>query len=221
MQSETKRYAGKAIITCAVTGAIHTPTMSPHLPYTPADIAEEAIAAAEAGASILHLHARELQTGRPASAPELYRQFLSRVASGTDAVVNITTGGGLGMNLDSRLAAALDLQPEMCSINMGSINFGLFPMAQKHSARKYDWERPYLESTSDFVLKTHSRILSVSYCDWAAITVSVSNSSVTMWATYTTWRVSSNAVSPSHRFSFSAFWGSWVELALSLKTWAS
>ena len=152
-QTNVRRYAGKAIISCAITGGIHTPTMSPYLPCTPDRIAAEAIAAAQAGASILHLHARNPDTGAPASDPNLFMQFLPEIGKASDAVVNITTGGGLGMSLDARLAAPLAARPEMCSINMGSINFGLFPMVQKHTSWKHDWEKPYLENTRDFVFK--------------------------------------------------------------------
>jgi len=152
-QTTERRYAGKAIISCAVTGGIHTPTMSPHLPCTPGEIAKESIAAAQAGAAILHLHARDPETGAPASDPALYEHFLPEINRSCDAVVNMTTGGGLGMSLDARLAAPLAARPEMCSVNMGSINFGLFPMARKYDSWKHDWEKPYLENTTDFVFK--------------------------------------------------------------------
>lgn len=143
--------ADSVIITCAITGAIHTPSMSPHLPVTPAEIAEQAIAAAEAGASILHLHARNPETGEPAPDPAVFRQFLPVIKQSTEAVVNITTGGGLGMSIEDRLAAAVDASPEMASLNMGSINFGTFPMLEKYSKFKYDWEREYLARTVDFI----------------------------------------------------------------------
>src|ERR1700687_1154685 len=115
----------KVVITCAVTGSIHTPTMSPYLPLTPDEVATEAIAAAEAGAAILHLHARAPKAGRPTPNPDVFMQFLPRIKQATNAVVNITTGGGLGMTLEERLAAPLRASPEMCSMNMGSMNFGL------------------------------------------------------------------------------------------------
>ncbi|MBX2855949.1 MAG: 3-keto-5-aminohexanoate cleavage protein [Rhodobacteraceae bacterium] len=143
--------ADSVIITCAITGAIHTPSMSPHLPVTPAEIAEQAIVAAEAGASILHLHARNPETGEPAPDPAVFRQFLPVIKQSTEAVVNITTGGGLGMSIEDRLAAAVDASPEMASLNMGSINFGTFPMLEKYSKFKYDWEREYLARTVDFI----------------------------------------------------------------------
>lgn len=137
----------KVIITCAVTGSIHTPSMSPYLPVTPKDIARESIAAAEAGASILHLHARNPQDGRPAFDPAIYRQFLPKIHAATDAVINITTGGAITMTLDQRLAAAIDVSAEMASCNMGSINFAIFPVLEKLKSFKHDWERDYIEGT--------------------------------------------------------------------------
>lgn len=142
----------KVIITCAVTGSIHTPTMSPHLPITPDEIAAEAIAAAEAGAAMLHLHARNPQTGQPSQDPELFRQFLPRIKQSTDAILNITTGGGLGMSLDDRLAPARAFQPEVCSMNMGSVNFNISGAGAKISDWQHDWEKPYLDMTKDFIL---------------------------------------------------------------------
>ncbi|MEM1047008.1 MAG: 3-keto-5-aminohexanoate cleavage protein [Pseudomonadota bacterium] len=143
----------KIIITCAVTGSIHTPTMSPYLPVTPAEIAEQAIGAAEAGAAILHLHARDPATGLPTPDPDVFMDFLPRIKQATDAVVNITTGGGSNMKLEDRLAAPRRASPEMCSLNMGSMNFGTFPMAGKYTSWKHDWEEPFLQSTKDFVFK--------------------------------------------------------------------
>lgn len=144
---------GKVIITCAVTGAIHTPTMSSYLPITPDEIAEQAIAAAEAGAAILHFHARDPADGRPTPDPVVYMQFLPRVKEQTDAVINITTGGGQGMTLDERLAAALRAQPEMSSLNMGSMNFGLFHLVEKFSEWKHEWEPRSLEFSRDFIFR--------------------------------------------------------------------
>ena len=144
---------GKVIITCAVTGSIHTPTMSPHLPLTPDEVAEQAIGAAEAGAAILHLHARDAKDGRPTPDPAVFMQFLPRIKQATNAVVNITTGGGHGMTLEERLAAPLRASPEMCSLNMGSMNFGLYPMLQRYKEFKYDWERHHLEMTHDFIFR--------------------------------------------------------------------
>lgn len=137
----------KVIISCAVTGSIHTPSMSPYLPITPEDIARESIAAAEAGASILHLHARDPKDGRPAFDPAIYRQFLPKIHAATDAVINITTGGAITMTLDQRLAAAIDISAEMASCNMGSINFAIFPVLDKLNAFKHEWERDYIEGT--------------------------------------------------------------------------
>lgn len=137
----------KIIISCAVTGSIHTPSMSPHLPVTPDEIAQQAIEAAEAGAAILHLHARDPQDGRPAFDPAVYRQFLPRIHAATDAVINITTGGAITMTLDQRLAAALDWSAEMASCNMGSMNFAIFPVLEKMKDFKHDWERDYIEGT--------------------------------------------------------------------------
>jgi uncharacterized protein (DUF849 family) len=142
----------KVIITCAVTGSIHTPTMSPHLPITPDEIAEQAIAAAEAGAAMLHLHARDPETGRPTPSPALFQRFLPRIKQSTDAIINITTGGGLGMTLDERLAAAKWARPEVASMNMGSVNFNIAGAGSKIEDWKFDWEKPYLESSRDFIL---------------------------------------------------------------------
>jgi uncharacterized protein (DUF849 family) len=143
----------KVVITCAVTGSIHTPTMSPYLPLTPDEVAKDAIAAAEAGAAILHLHARDAKDGRPTPDPNVFMEFLPRIKQATNAVVNITTGGGLGMTLDERMAAPLRAKPEMCSMNMGSMNFGLYPMLDRYKEWKYDWEPKHLENTRDFIFK--------------------------------------------------------------------
>jgi len=150
----------KVIITCAETGAIHTPTMSPHLPITPDEITNQAVAAAEAGAAILHLHARDPNDGRPTPDPKVFMQFLPRIRERTDAVVNITTGGGLTMTLADRLAAPMLARPEMASLNMGSINFALFPMAAKYKNWKFDWEKPYLESSDDYIFRNTFRDIS-------------------------------------------------------------
>lgn len=145
--------ADKIILTCALTGSIHTPSMSPHLPVTPDAIAEQAVAAAEAGATILHLHARDPQSGRPSARVEDFMAFLPRIRQATDAVVNISTGGSSQMALAERLAPALAARPEMCSLNMGSMNFGIFPLADKDREWKYEWERPFLAATRDVVFK--------------------------------------------------------------------
>jgi uncharacterized protein (DUF849 family) len=143
----------KIIITCAVTGGIHTPTMSDALPYTADDIASQAIAAAEAGASILHLHARDPGDGSPSPSPEHFMQFLPRIKQATDAVINITTGGSLNMTVEQRLAAPLIAKPEMCSLNMGSMNFGIFPLAGRYKKWKFGWEEAYLRNTDDFIFR--------------------------------------------------------------------
>lgn len=137
----------KVIITCAVTGSVHTPTMSPYLPITPSEIVDAAVGAAEAGASVIHLHARDPKTGKPSPDPRLFMDFLPRIKQQTDAVMNISTGGGLGMTLESRLEAAHAAKPELCSLNMGSMNFVLSQATLKQSNWKYDWEKPYLEGT--------------------------------------------------------------------------
>ncbi len=139
------------IITCAPTGGIHTPTMSPYLPVTPSEISTAAIEAAEAGASIIHLHARDPETGKPDPRLETFMRFLPVIKQSTDAVVNISTGGGLGMTIDERLAAATTASPEMASLNMGSMNFGIFPMLDRYSDWKHDWEPEFLEMTRDFI----------------------------------------------------------------------
>lgn len=147
----------KIVITCAVTGGIHTPTMSEYLPYKPAHIAAEAIAAAEAGAAILHLHARDPETGKPSPDPAVFMQFLPAIKQSTDAVINLTTGGGLTMSMEERLAAPLLTRPEMCSLNMGSMNFGIFPLADRYQSWKFDWEEPYLRGTDDFIFRNTFR----------------------------------------------------------------
>ncbi|HEY5656031.1 MAG TPA: 3-keto-5-aminohexanoate cleavage protein [Woeseiaceae bacterium] len=143
----------KVIITCAVTGSIHTPTMSPNLPFTPEEIAEQGIAAAKAGAAILHLHARDPNDGRPTADPDVFMQFLPKIKAECDAVINITTGGSSAMTLEQRLAAPLLAKPEMCSLNMGSMNFGLFPMQRRYDDWKFAWEPRLLEATRDIVFK--------------------------------------------------------------------
>jgi uncharacterized protein (DUF849 family) len=149
--------ADKVIITCAVTGSIHTPTMSDALPVTPTEVAEQAIAAAEAGAAVLHLHARDPKDGRPTPDPAVFMEFLPRIKQATDAVVNITTGGGANMTVDQRLAAPFRASPELCSCNMGSMNFGLFPMAARERQWKFDWEKSYLLATDDFIFRNTFR----------------------------------------------------------------
>ncbi|MGP9680195.1 3-keto-5-aminohexanoate cleavage protein [Halomonas sp. AOP27-A1-41] len=145
--------SNKVIITCAVTGAIHTPTMSDHLPITPDEIAEAAISAAEAGASILHLHARDPKTGKPDQSAEAFRPFLGRIKQSTNAIVNITTGGSPYMNVQERVQPAAQWQPEVASLNMGSMNFGFFPLLAKYKEFKYEWERDHLEGSRDLVFR--------------------------------------------------------------------
>ena len=147
------RKNNKVIITCAMTGGIHVPTMSDYLPVTPEEIAQQSIDAANAGASILHLHARDPENGRPSSDPEIFNKFLPVIKEETDAIINITTGGGLQMTLEQRLEAPIKFKPEMCSLNMGSMNFALFPAAAKLKNWKHDWEKPFLEASEDFIFR--------------------------------------------------------------------
>jgi uncharacterized protein (DUF849 family) len=143
----------KVIITCAVTGSIHTPTMSPYLPITPEEITRQSIDAAEAGAAILHLHARNPETGQPTANPDVFMQFLPHIKAGCDAVINITTGGSSLMSLEERLAAPNLAEPEMASLNMGSMNFGLFPMKKRHSEWRFDWEPKLLDATREVIFR--------------------------------------------------------------------
>jgi uncharacterized protein (DUF849 family) len=145
--------AKSVIITCAITGSLHTPSMSPHLPITPQQIAHESIAAAEAGAAILHLHARDPANGRPTADPAVFHQFLPSISASTEAIINITTGGAPGMTMDERLAAPEANSPEMTSLNMGSINFGLFPALTKMREFQFDWEKPFLEGSRNGIFR--------------------------------------------------------------------
>ena len=145
--------AKSVIISCAITGSLHVPSMSPHLPITPDEIAAESIAAVTAGAAILHLHARDPINGRPTADPAVFQQFLPRIHQATDAVINITTGGAPGMTMDERLAAPEAVSPEMTSLNMGTINVGLFPAAERIKEFRYDWEKPFLEGTKHGIFK--------------------------------------------------------------------
>ena len=147
----------KIIITCAVTGGAHTPTMSDALPVTPEEIASQSIDAVEAGAAILHLHARNPETGEPTGDPDIYGRFLPVIRQRTDAVVNITTGGSATMPLENRLAAAAKFKPEMCSLNMGSINFAMFPAAKRIETWKHAWEEPYITGSDDFIFRNTFR----------------------------------------------------------------
>ena len=143
----------KTIITCAITGAVHTPTMSEHLPVHPDTIAEQAIAAAEAGAAVIHLHARNPANGAPSVDPAHFELFLSRIKQATDAVVNISTGGNPVMTVAERIPAALTFSPEMCSLNMGSMNFALHPLAERYETWKEDWEEGYIRSSENNIFR--------------------------------------------------------------------
>ncbi len=143
----------KVIITCAVTGSIHTPTMSPHIPITTDEIAEASIAAAREGAAIIHLHARQPSDGRPSADAQLFRAFMTKINDACDAVLNVSTGGSSLMTLDTRLAPARALKPEMCSLNMGSMNFGIFPMLEKYGEWKHEWEPALLQATKRTVFQ--------------------------------------------------------------------
>jgi uncharacterized protein (DUF849 family) len=143
----------KVIISCAVTGAIHTPSMSPYLPVTANEIADASIAAAEAGAAIIHLHARDPVTGKPDQRPEAFLPFLQRIRQECNAIVNLTTGGSPYMTVQERMLPAKVLKPEIASMNMGTMNFGLFPMLQRFKEFKHDWERPYLEGSKDLIFR--------------------------------------------------------------------
>ncbi|HYX66489.1 MAG TPA: 3-keto-5-aminohexanoate cleavage protein [Burkholderiales bacterium] len=148
---------GKVIITCAVTGSIHTPSMSPYLPVTPEEIAEAAIGAAKAGAAIVHLHARNAEDGSPTQDPEVFRQFLPKIKSACDVVINLTTGGAPTMSTEERLQPALRLKPEVASLNMGSMNFGLYEMLGRYKEFKHDWEKPYLAGSDERIFKNTFR----------------------------------------------------------------
>jgi len=143
----------KVIITCAVTGAIHTPSMSPHLPVTPDEIADAAIGAAQAGAAIVHLHARMPEDGRPTQDPDMFRRFLPKIKAASNVVINLTTGGAPTMAIEERLQPALQLKPEVASLNMGSMNFGLYEMLNRYKDFKYDWEKPYLAGSDERIFR--------------------------------------------------------------------
>ena len=143
----------KTIITCAITGAIHTPSMSPHLPVTPDEIAQSALEAAEAGAAIVHLHARNAETGRPDQSPEAFGKFLSKIRARSNVVINLTTGGAPSMTVAERVQPAAHFKPELASLNMGSMNFGLFPMLQRFHDFKHEWEPIVLENSRDLVFR--------------------------------------------------------------------
>lgn len=152
--------ADKILITCAITGSIHTPTMSPHLPITTDEIASQAIGAADSGAAILHLHARDPGSGRPSAKAEDFLAFLPKIKAASEAVLNLTTGGSAIMPLEERLDGPLKARPEMCSLNMGTMNFALYPMAARYDKWNFDWEKPFLENTDDLVFKNTPRDIS-------------------------------------------------------------
>ena len=145
--------SNKVIISCAITGSIHTPSMSPYLPVTAAEIAESALGAAEAGAAIVHLHARNPEDGRPDQSPEAFEPFLRVIKQSSNVVVNLTTGGSPYMPVEERVRPAAQWRPEVASLNMGSMNFGLFPMLKRYKEFKYDWEQPMLEGSHDLVFR--------------------------------------------------------------------
>ena len=147
----------KVIITCAITGSIHTPSMSPHLPVTPREIADAAVAAAEAGAAIVHLHARDPADGRPTQDPRYFLEFATDIRKRSNVVINFTTGGAATMTIQERLRPALELKPEVASLNMGSMNFGLYPMLDRFKTFRFDWEREYLATSDDRVFKNTFR----------------------------------------------------------------
>lgn len=151
------RKQKKVIISCAVTGSVHTPTMSPAIPITPAEIVEASLGAHEAGAAIIHLHARDPRDGRPTPDPDVFMQFLPEIAAGSDAIVNITTGGSTRMTLEDRLAAPLRAKPELCSLNLGSMNFVFSQMATQYTDWKFDWERDYLLNSEDTIFRNTYR----------------------------------------------------------------
>jgi uncharacterized protein (DUF849 family) len=143
----------KVIITCAITGAIHTPSMSPYLPVSAEEIAEAALGAAEAGAAVVHLHARDPETGKPDQSPEAFRPFLQRIKQSSDVVINLTSGGAPYMKIDERIGPATTFMPELASLNMGSLNFGLFPMLKRFKTFKHPWEREHLENSEDLIFR--------------------------------------------------------------------
>lgn len=153
MNTKKEQLTDKVIITCAVTGAIHTPSMSPYLPITPEEITEAAVGAAEAGAAIIHLHARDPVTGRPDQSPEAFGKFLPQIKNRTNAVLNLTSGGSPFMKIDERIQPSMKFAPEVASLNMGSLNFGLFPMLSRFKEFKHDWERKHLEDSNDLIFR--------------------------------------------------------------------
>ena len=183
----------KVIVTCAPTGSIHTPTMSPHLPLTPSEIAEQSIEAAEAGAAIIHLHARDPEDGHPTPSPDVFMEFLPRIKQSCDAAINVTTGGGHGMTLEERLAGAMRAKPEMCSLNMGSMNFGLYPMLDRYPSSGTSGNATTSSTPAISSSGTRSRTSSTSFATSARRTAHGSSSSATTSGISTTSLTSSTA----------------------------
>lgn len=144
---------GKVVITVAITGAIHTPTMSPYLPVTPDEIVNDAIAAAKEGAAEVHIHARDPKNGHPSSDLSLFSQIIEKIKEKSDVIICLTTGGGMGMSVEERLSVVSEFKPELASLNMGSMNFGMFPLVEKYQDWKHEWEKPFLESSRDFIFR--------------------------------------------------------------------
>jgi len=141
----------KVIVTAAITGSIHVPSMSPYLPITPQQIADEAVRVYEAGGAVAHIHVRNPETGQPSSDMELFREVVTKVKSKCNMVLCLSTGGGVGMTTAERVKAVTTFKPELASFNFGSINFGLFPIAEAVKEFKFPWEKPYLQGTEDFI----------------------------------------------------------------------
>ena len=214
---EQKHVPGKVIITCAITGAIHTPSMSPHLPIQPEHIAREAIAAAEAGAAILHLHARNPENGKPDQTPEAFARFLPQVKQGTNAVINITSGGSPYMRVEERVRPAAQFKPEVASLNMGSINFGLYHLLNKYTEFQFEWEREHLEATRDLIFRNSFKTSSTS-CPPATTTARALNSSATTSPTCTTWPTSPTGAWSRRRSSCSRCSACWAASARTPRT---
>jgi uncharacterized protein (DUF849 family) len=159
---------GKVIVSCAITGSIHVPSQTPHLPITPEQIADAAVGAADAGAAIVHLHARDPTTGQPTPDPDVFAQFLPTIKARSNVVINITTGGGHGMTLEERTRAARVFEPELCSLNMGSMNFGLFPLLDRIGEFRHPWEPAYLEMTRDFIFRNTFKDVETIVSEFAA-----------------------------------------------------
>ena len=149
----------KIVITAAITGAIHVPSLSPYLPFTPDQIAEDAIKAGAAGAAVVHVHARDPQTGKPSSDFDVYKEITSKIKAKSNVAICITTGGGLGMAMEERVKPIKSFQPELASLNAGSINFAIYPLSARIKEPRFDWEKPYLESTEDLVFSNTFRTL--------------------------------------------------------------